>query len=178
MPRQSEIPFDERVESIRLLLRGAINSGTRDGDFDNVCYQLIYALPKVSTCITDRRLNYDAGLSREKTRDTKDHIYRPRLWGLVFRRRPELLDSLDVFLPLVDELRTVCRCMTDENDTVKERERTDLGLPRSSTRSLYENCGIVTYSWSGDYRRTIKKVDFHKIPDTMHEIEVDVLGWV
>ena len=178
MPRQSEIPFDEQVESIRCLLRAGVRSGASDGHFDNVCYQLIFSLPSKSTCITHRRYESDAGITDEDVRSTGDHIYPARPWGLVLRRRPELLDSLDTFLPFADELRTVCRCMSDENEAVKERSRTGAGLPRSCTRDLYTNCGIVTYMWSVNYKRTTPEPAFHDVPDFMHELETDILGWV
>jgi len=175
MPRQPEIPFDEQVESIRCLLRAGVRSDVRDSHFDNVCYQLIFSLPSKSTCITQRRLDSDR--QQEKV-DTKDHIYRPRPWGFVLRKRPELLDSLETFLPFADELRTVCRCMSNENEAVKERERIEkLKLPRSRTRDLYANCGITTYAWSVNYKRTVLEPAFHEVPNFMDELEQEILGW-
>jgi hypothetical protein len=174
----TKLPISEikdSVESKQLLIHASVHSGADPSDIDNIFYQLIFSLPSESTCITRNRLLVDRKeLSlKKKQRKTGDHIYRPRLWAKAIRENPELVKDFDTFWPIANELRTVCRCLTNENERVKE----DLSQTRSTTRNVYANCGIITYKWKTNYKQTKEIRAFHDVPDFMDDIERNVLGW-
>ena len=174
MPRRkSESQLLEEFDSVRKIILSTVTSGAQDKFIDNSCYQAIYQIGYNNMTITEKAL---LAKSAKPKPLTSDHIYRPRLWGKVFRQRPEILKSMDSFYPIINELRTSCVCLTAENELVKERKKKN--FPRSRTRSLYPNCKIVIYDFPGDYRDVKKVPVLHRVPDFMDELEQEILGWV